>query len=360
MAGQQTVLLPDAGMTSTIVIMHPGGLGDLLLAVPAIRSLQARFPRHQLLLCGHDQASEFLHECRLVDRWLSVQATACTALFGGCAPDDPPLKDWLSRCDLVVAWTRDEAGTLAAALKHCGAAAVLIQSPFCSTLKTGHQRDRFLEIVQEPAADRTAMKPLPLPAHLREAGSSYLQRFGLPSDRALVLIHPGSGSRHKCVKPQVLALFVRQLQEQGVLPLILEGPADQEPVANLLLHMPIKPFVLGGLSVGLLAGLLSHVELYVGHDSGVTHLSALLGIATVALFGPTDPERWAPRGSHVMVLQGERCRCSSWDEVSRCAEKPCLQLSAETILAACQSARRIGINPGISTSTALSPNSPVC
>ena len=146
-------------MTSTIVIIHPGGLGDLLLAVPAIHSLQARFPRHQLLLCGHDQASEFLHECRLVDRWMSVQATACAALFGGCAPDDPLLKDWLRRCDLAVAWTRDETGTLDAALKHCGAAAVLIQSPFCSTLKTGHQSDRFLEIVQEPAADRTAMKP---------------------------------------------------------------------------------------------------------------------------------------------------------------------------------------------------------
>ena len=345
-------------MPRTVVIMHPGGLGDVLLAVPAIRSLQARFPRHQLLLCGQDQASEFLHECRLVDRWMSVQATACTALFGGAAPDDPTLKDWLSRCDLAVAWTRDEALTLAAALTHCGAAAVLIQSPFCSTLRSVHQSDRFLEIVREPAADLTAIKPLPLPAHLREAGSSYFRRCGLPSDRALVLIHPGSGSRHKCVKPQVLASVVRQLQEQGLLPLILEGPADQESVANLLSHMPFKPFVLRGLSVCLLAGLLSRVELYVGHDSGVTHLSALLGIPSVALFGPTNPERWAPRGSQVRVVQGERCRCSSWDEVSRCAEKSCLPLSAEAILAACQSARGISINPRISTSSALSTNSP--
>ena len=347
-------------MTSTIVIIHPGGLGDLLLATPAIRSLQVRFPRHQLLLCGLAQASEFLHECRLVDRWMSVQATACTALFGGSSPDDPLLKDWLSRCDLAVAWMRDEAGTLAATLKNCGAAAVLVQSPFRSTLKTGHQSDRFLEILQEPAADRLAMKPFHLPDHLREAASSYLQACGLPSDRALLLLHPGSGSRHKCVQPQVLAAVVARLQELGALPLILEGPADQESTANLLYHMPTKPFVLRGVSLCLLAGVLSQVELYVGHDSGITHLAALLGTPTVALFGPTDPERWAPRGSQVVTVRGESCHCLSWDDVRRCTEKLCLQMSTEAILGACQRVRRIGINPRISTSSVLSSNSPLC
>jgi len=45
--------------------------------------------------------------------------------------------------------------------------------------------------------------------------------------------------------------------------------------------------------------------LYVGNDSGITHLAAAVGVPVVALFGPTDPARWAPRGGRVEVLAQE-------------------------------------------------------
>jgi len=257
-------------------------------------------------------------------------------LFGGAEPSDPLLKDWLSRCDLAVAWTSDESGSLTAALKNSGAAAVLVQSPFCSSLAALHQSDRFLEILREPASEDQAIEPLSAPAHLRERGSTCLDACDLPSNRPLVLIHPGSGSKHKCVDPAVLASVTQQLQQQGIVPLILEGPADQQAVGKLLSQLSNKPTVLRGLSLSVLAGVLSCIELFLGHDSGVTHLSALLGVSTVALFGPTSPARWAPRGSNIVVVQGEPCRCLSWGEVSRCVEKPCLQLSPEAILAACR------------------------
>lgn len=267
---------------------------------------------------------------------MSIQSSACTALFGGVEPSDLLLKDWLSRCDLVVAWTRDESGSLAAVLKNSGAAAVLVRSPFCASLAALHQSDRFLEILQEPASDDRAMKLFSVPAHLRERGSTCLDASDLPSDRPLVLIHSGSGSKHKCIDPAVLASVVQRLQQQGVVPLILEGPVDQEPVARLLSHLSITPTVLRGLSLSLLAGVFSRVELFVGHDSGTTHLSALLGIPTVALFGPTNPARWAPRGPHVTIVQGEPCHCLSWDEMRRCVEKPCLRISPQAILDACK------------------------
>jgi heptosyltransferase III len=48
---------------------------------------------------------------------------------------------------------------------------------------------------------------------------------------------------------------------------------------------------------------LAGARLYVGNDSGVTHLAAAAGVPTVALFGPTDPRMWAPRGERVRVVQ---------------------------------------------------------
>ena len=65
---------------------------------------------------------------------------------------------------------------------------------------------------------------------------------------------------------------------------------------DLLDHLSPRPILLRDLSVRLLAGVLTQADLFLGHDSGVTHLAALLGVPTVALFGPTDPARWAPQG----------------------------------------------------------------
>jgi ADP-heptose:LPS heptosyltransferase len=105
---------------------------------------------------------------------------------------------------------------------------------------------------------------------------------------------------------------------------------------------------LSGLSIRLLAGVLSLVDFFLGHDSGVTHLSALLGTPTVALFGPTEPARWAPRGRAVTVMRETPCRCASWDAVRNCRDKPCLELSPSAILAACRTIHTRGVNPRIS------------
>jgi ADP-heptose:LPS heptosyltransferase len=57
--------------------------------------------------------------------------------------------------------------------------------------------------------------------------------------------------------------------------------------------------------LGRLASWLAGARMYVGNDSGITHLAAAVGVPVVALFGPTDPAVWAPRGSRVRVLRAE-------------------------------------------------------
>jgi hypothetical protein len=51
-----------------------------------------------------------------------------------------------------------------------------------------------------------------------------------------------------------------------------------------------------------LARFLAGAKAYIGNDSGITHLAAALGIPTIALFGPTDPAVWGPRGKRVRIL----------------------------------------------------------
>jgi ADP-heptose:LPS heptosyltransferase len=100
-----------------------------------------------------------------------------------------------------------------------------------------------------------------------------------------------------------MATMMARLRGEGILPIVIEGPADHEAVCCLLQKLSFAAIVLRDLDLQTLAGVLSHAEKFVGHDSGVTHLAGLLGVRTVAFFGPTDPDRWAPLGSHVTVFK---------------------------------------------------------
>jgi heptosyltransferase-2 len=56
------------------------------------------------------------------------------------------------------------------------------------------------------------------------------------------------------------------------------------------------------LSLPRLAALLEHA-IFIGHDSGISHLAAAAGANCILLFGPTDPSVWAPMNENVRVLR---------------------------------------------------------
>ncbi len=290
-------------MTRTIIIIHPGALGDVLLAVPAMRRLKEQFPRRQLMLCANGPVAQLLLECRVIDAWISMQGIVCASLFNRDAPVEGQLKSWLARCDCAVAWTQDEDGTLAETLRNTGARSVIVSSPFSSGLKARHQSDRFCESLAGSPIRAKKHKPLQVSQQIQMHGRHILQQAGIQTDQALVVIHPGSGSPRKSVGFSTMASMIAEYQQEGFTSMVIEGPADCDAVRRLMEETTAPKTVIRDLSLPVLAGVLSHAKMFVGHDSGVTHLAALLGIPTIAIFGPTDPERWAPLGSHVTVIK---------------------------------------------------------
>ena len=320
-------------MKRAILIVHPGALGDVLLAVPAIRSLSVRFPQHETVLIASAAVSRLLSEFRLIDDWIPLEGQACLGLFSETLSIFGELQSWVNRCDLVVAWTEDRDNALRSLFHNLGVEQVQIQSPFSTKLCAKHQSNRFLETLSETAGDISPEGMIQIPPHLIERGKDYLKTLGISNDQPLVLVHPGSGSIHKCLEPRRVALLIEQLWQGGMCPLVLEGPADQDAVGHALQFVGKPPPILRDLDLSLLGGVLGQVAFYIGHDSGVTHMAALLGVRTIALFGPTDHHRWAPHGNHVTILRGAPCTCESWETVKKCVDKPCLKVSMEEILA---------------------------
>jgi heptosyltransferase-3 len=115
-----------------------------------------------------------------------------------------------------------------------------------------------------------------------------------------VAVHPGSGSPSKNWPAERFASLLDVLASSGPW-LLVEGPADVESAAPLAR----RPGAVRarGFDPRVLGAVLARAGLFVGHDSGVSHLSAAWGAPTLALFGPTDPAVWGPIGARVSVLR---------------------------------------------------------
>ncbi|BFU93891.1 MAG: putative Glycosyl transferase, family 9 [Nitrospira sp.] len=318
-------------------MIHPGALGDVLLALPAIGFLRRKFPGHEFLLCANDEIGELLKDCDVIDGWMSARGFSFGQLFGGFVEAGSEIWDWLTRCDLAVAWVGDERGILEGVLRRYVQGKVTVCSPFSNLLSSVHQSDRFLDALGEASKEYSQPGPLLLPHRLLELGRARFRETGIDPDREIILLHPGSGSPFKCAKPEILAEVIDGLRQDGWSPALVEGPADHIPVVEVVRRLEKRIIVLQDLNLGLLAGVLAVADLFVGHDSGVSHLSASLGVETIALFGPTMTERWSPLGTHVTAVKADACRCPNWDAVRCCVERPCLGISPRTLLDICRS-----------------------
>ena len=130
-----------------------------------------------------------------------------------------------------------------------------------------------------------------------------------------VVIHPGSGSPRKNWSTEKYAELVRLATIQRLGVLLLEGQADRDPVRRLLDRADMSLPVLRNLNLMAVAALISEARAYVGNDSGISHLAAAANASTWALFGPTDPTLWAPRGRRVHVLPFETEPDELWEAI---------------------------------------------
>ena len=118
-------------------------------------------------------------------------------------------------------------------------------------------------------------------------------------------MHPGSGSEKKNWSAERFAAVCRWLvDELAAQLLVVQGEADERAVSALRALIAPRPFsAASGLKLMELAAVLQQCALFVGNDSGITHLAAAVGTPTVAMFGPASKSIWEPRGERVRVVQ---------------------------------------------------------
>lgn len=122
-----------------------------------------------------------------------------------------------------------------------------------------------------------------------------------PRHVPFVMLHPGSGGRDKCWPLERFVALAEALDMVDVAWMV--GPAETE-VARVLQDRPepvlFEPQLLDA------AKQLAACDLYIGNDSGMTHIAAAIGLPTIAIFATTDPRIWRPLGEHVTVVAPDK------------------------------------------------------
>jgi len=275
-----------------VAVLRPGALGDAILTLPVLESLRAASPGAHLVVAG-SPAFRLAVDCGLASEAVPFDDARLLGLFaeGGAS-------EVVAGCDVCLAYGRRPDPLLAANLRRSGVAEA-IEWPAMPE-KGAHAADHLLGAVEAaglPVATRVPRLP-PQPAWL-EAARAWLGALGL--EEGFVAIHPGSGGQRK---RWPVAHFAEVARRAGQSVVWLLGPAEGGGREARTIGEQAGT-VAADLPLATLAGLLACCRACLGNDSGVSHLAAAVGAPTVALFGPTDPGVWAPRGPHVVVVDGE-------------------------------------------------------
>ncbi|GBC83036.1 Lipopolysaccharide core heptosyltransferase RfaQ [bacterium HR10] len=299
-----------------ILVIHVGALGDCVLALPALAALDRRFPGAHIELAGHPSPHGLLERRSAVDRVVSIEALGLHRAFSGKLPED--LARYLRDFDVIVSWfgSGDTAYRRALeSLQRDRPQRLLIARSTPPEESREHAADYLLRTlaplgITVQAEDRTPRLVLLPEDH--EAAEQRLRSFDLEVETdpppQLIAVHPGSGSRRKCWPIERFAHVIRALEQPHRYFLLIEGPADTDLVERLIAMRERAGANalqrLTALPLPHLAAILARCHLFIGNDSGVTHLAAAVGAPVIAIFTATDPARWGPRG-RAHILRGD-------------------------------------------------------
>ncbi len=292
--------LPASGPLR-ITVVRAGGLGDTLLVMPALQLLLEALPRADLTLIGSAWAERLGPLVPFPLRLLRFDSPLLTPLFGPPGSEAPT--GALSEAHAVVIYTAcPDENLVRNARRACPGP--VIEWPVQPDGAVHAALHFARAVAHAPGMHALPPPALHVPEELQQWADGWLARhFAAPARP--VAVHPGSGAERKCWPAQRFARLIQRLDGPV---LLLEGPADREACRRVEeLVPPGAPLVnASGLGVPQVAALLARCRLYIGNDSGISHLAAALGAPTIAIFGPTAPAVWAPRGPQVTVAGGDR------------------------------------------------------
>ncbi len=263
----------------SFLICHRGALGDFILTWPSLLCLRKALPYYQFIGIGRTEYMRLAISFGLLDTYINKESAGLLDFF--CGKSTP---EKIGSPHGAVLWLT-EGQKVVDLLKKSASLPVVSITPFPD--KQTHLAQYYCSVVQSHF-------PITVPQELSDCFPARV------TEGQYALIHPGSGSPGKNYSPQFYRILADELGRHGFPETgFIFGPVEDEKMnaENFTGEWIERP-----KDVETLAGLLSGASLYIGNDSGVSHLSGFVGTPTIVLYKTTDPKKWGVLGKKVVLI----------------------------------------------------------
>ncbi|HSP46094.1 MAG TPA: glycosyltransferase family 9 protein [Chthoniobacterales bacterium] len=297
-----------------ILVIRGGAIGDFVLTLPAIKLLRDGFPNAHLEILGSKHIAVLAEKRFYADAVRSIETASFAKFFASGSELPAELLGYFGAFDLILSYLYDPDKIFETNVEKSGRGTFLAGSS-----KVDDSEHAAFQLARPLAA--LGLSLTDPAAHLfpseedRNAVRALFDKGG-----KMIALHPGSGSESKNWPVENWIELGNALLAKGRELMIVVGEADTARSTRLKTEWKGQPVRFAeNLPLPQIAALLEQ-SVFLGHDSGISHLAAAAGARCVLLFGPTEPSIWAPANEKVTVL--------------RAPEGKMVQLEVETVAAA--------------------------
>lgn len=306
---------------NSILIIRGGALGDFILTLPALHVVRTHQPKVRLEIMGYPHIAELARGRFYTKTIQSIDQRSVACFFAKGGDLDPDLCRYFGSFDAVVSYLYDPDQIFLENLKRAGAKQIMIADGRpVSSRNAVHASEYLARWLSEMGLPSPIESPklYPTTKDLEEASNLFPQ-----PPKSTIALHLGSGSRLKNWPIERFLELTVYLKAKNFNVMTVTGPADSDAESQFWKDSASVGCIhCHSIALPILAAALQKCVAFVGHDSGISHLSAAVGTPTIAIFGPTNPKFWGPQGECVTILQrGTNVSAISVEKVQKALEK---------------------------------------
>ncbi len=319
-------MLPESARK--VLFIHQGALGDLVLSLPALASFREFYPNAHFEIAGFPRILSLIEGRYYADKVVSIDGSDWSSLYLEKTEIPQRLVNYLSDFDMGVVFAANPNQVFGENLRLAGIKYVFQ----IRTVPPNGKKIHVINYILSSAND-VGLEILHTPPRLylrrpeRLFADGFLKGNSIDGSKMLVAIHPGSGGKKKVWMHQRFEEVMYELSGKiNPVFLIICGPTDELFVEPILANTHLlNPILIKDIPLVRVASIIEKCRIYIGNDSGITHMATAIGKPTVALYGPTDPDIWGPKGPYVSVLApGIPCSPCNKETLSLCTSPACL------------------------------------
>ncbi len=284
-----------------VLVIRGGAIGDFILTLPALKALRDARPQAHIEILGYKHIAVLAESRFYAQAVHSIEYGPLARFFARHSELPTELADYFANFDLIVSYLYDPDRVFESNLRRCGVEN-LICGPARILESGGHAARQLARPMEEVGIDIVDFAERIFPSiEDREFAGEFLASMPQP----IIAIHPGSGSHEKnWPLENWITLFSsgsRFANIEGLM--VVSGEADEAQTNQLEREWKNRGVRFArNLPLPRLAAVLER-SIYIGHDSGISHLAAAAGANCILLFGPTDPDVWAPMNENRRILR---------------------------------------------------------